>query len=65
MDIKKILQKLRLSSTTPNNQAQPRQHKTSNDAMANKAITFYSHRMWLLSSRHPENIYIFKSTNSM
>lgn len=50
MDIKKILQKLRFSSTTSNNKAQAQQHETSTkNAMATKAITFYSHRGWLIS----------------
>lgn len=47
MDFRKILQKLRLSSTTSNNQTKAQQQDTaSKNAMATKAITFYSHRKW-------------------
>lgn len=66
MDFRKILQKLRLSSTTSNNQTQTKQQDTvTNNAMANKAIAFYSHRTLFISAKCVINAFIVESTNTM
>lgn len=66
MDFRKILQKLRLSSTTSNNQTQAKQQDTrTNNTMATKAITFYSHRTWSIPAKYVTSICIIESTNTM
>lgn len=66
MDFRKILQKLRLSSAPSNNQTQTQQQNTpTNNKMATKAITFYSHRMWLISVEYLTSSCFVESTNAM